>query len=176
LSIRPAARTPSSQPDLTDPRTESGERRINLPVDLQATRVSERFLLPEEALPTVPPPAPSRTLGGADGAPALATATSRIPIPESIKLLSAAIPTPQGFDASPIDIPASAPAPRIDPDGAGAGGAPNAPAEAKAASERPPAAARPARRRQIGSAVALFVILLGVSAIALRLCADFLFR
>jgi len=134
--------------------------------------VSERFLLPEEALPTVPPPAPSRTLGAADGASALATATSRIPVPESIKLLSAALPTPQSFEASPIVIPASAPAPPIEPDG----GAPNAPAEAQAASERPPAAAPPARRRQIGSAVVLFVILLGVSAIALQLCADFLFR
>lgn len=169
-SIRPAARTAPSRPDHTDPRTESGERRINLPADLQATRVSERFRLPDEALPSEPPPAP---LGDGDEIPAVGTATAHIPIPERIKLLNAAIPTPHAFAPAPVVVPASPAPPRIEP------AAPSdEPLEAPAASERPAArtGGHPARRRHVLNALALFVILLGGAAIALRLCASFLFE
>lgn len=172
MSIRPAARAAPSRPDLTDPRTESGERRINLPADLQATRVSERFRLPDEALPSEPPPAP---LGGSETerTPALGTATAHIPIPERIKLLNAAIPTPQAFAPAPVVVPASPAAPRIEPEPPT-----DEPLEAPAASERPTArsAGHPARRRHVVNALALFVILLGGAALALRLCASFLFE
>ena len=175
MSTRPATRTTSSP---LDPRTESGERRIALPVDLQATRVSERFRLPDDALPSDPPPPPAT----ADDA--VGRATAHIPIPEKIKLLNAALPTPQSFEPVGLALPGDALVPRIDVDAAPAAEDDDEHVGASAASEHPasralssPAApAAPAAGRQVLNAVALFVVLLGVSALAMGLCGDFLFQ
>ena len=174
----PAARTTSSRPD---PRTESGERRIELPADLQATRVSERFLLPDEALPSEPPPPPEPPLGRGHEAPAVGAATAHIPIPEQIKLLHAALPTPESFEPIPLVIPKATPLPHIDVDLADDGEQPEGhsdaePLAAPAASAPAARERRPTAGRQIANAIALFLILLSVSAVAILLCADFLFR
>ena len=131
--------------------------------------MSERFRLPDEALPSQPPPPPSTPLGNDDATPAVGTATAHIPIPEKIKLLNAALRTPHGFVPAPVAVPA--PQEAVERAEAKA-------LEAPAASVRPApdAVARPTRRRHIINAVALFVILVGATALALRLCADFLFR
>ncbi len=170
MSTRPATRTTSSP---LDPRTESGERRIALPVDLQATRVSERFRLPDEALPSEPPPPPPDD--------AVGRATAHIPIPEKIKLLNAALPTPQSFEPVGLALPGDALVPRIDVDAAPAAEDDDEHVGASAASQHPASRAlsspaAPAAGRQVLNAVALFVVLLGVSALAMGLCGDFLFQ
>jgi len=180
VSTRPATRTTSSRPD---PRTESGERRIELPADLQATRVSERFRLPDEALPSEPPPpAPSP---GNDAEPrALGAATAHIPIPEKIRLLNAALPTPHSFEPMPLAIPATTPVPHIDVDLDAEGERAEGSDVADAYPLAPPATSaqlvlregRSATARRIASAVALFVILVSVSAVVIVVCAGFLFR
>ncbi len=181
MSIRPAARKTPSSPELADPRTESGERKIALPSDLAATRISERFRLPDEALPSTPPPPPR----GVDDEPAaIGRATTRLAVPEALKLLNAAIPTPHAFEPEPLFVPEAERPTLVVPEAdrpttvdfsLAAEKAPkdDEPLEAPAASERPRAIATPARRRQIVSALALFVVLVSASAIALWLCAAF---
>jgi hypothetical protein len=58
--------------------------------DPHATRVSERFVLPADALPSDrPPPTTSGITATKE--------TARMAVPESIKLLRTAVPTPQAF-------------------------------------------------------------------------------
>ena len=92
VSQRPAVRTSSEAS--SEPRTESGERRVADPAQ-KSTRVSEKFRMPSEALPSEPP-APS------DEA---AKATARMPVLDSVRLLQVAIPTPQAFSPQPPTPP-----------------------------------------------------------------------
>jgi hypothetical protein len=150
LSNHLAAFPLSSPPAPREPRTVSGEQRIALPADPpSATLVSEKFHLPEEA---VPPPA-SET----------GKATTRMGVPESLKLLRAAVPTSHGFE--PIPLP-----PRL---------AATDPAESGLVA----AAALPSTRRErrpgrseSANALALFVLFISVSAVATRLIGSLLFR
>lgn len=98
MSYRPAVQQPSSsEPE----QRESGERRIALG-SLKSTRVSQKVRLPPEALPSEPPPSPSPELLPVTVAtPEDAKATARMGVPESVKLLRAAVPTPQAFVPAP---------------------------------------------------------------------------
>ena len=155
------------------------------PDDAQATRMSDKFVLPEEALPSEPP-APRDDATGMSEGPSVGKATTRMAVPESITLLRAALPTPGAFDVADVQIPASAPAPRIDLD-LGLGLEPDAPAGSAPRSEEgaadalaamAPASATPGlpRAREIASAVALFAGLVVASAIVLGVIAAGLFR
>lgn len=153
----PLAVNPSAD---VDGRKASGERRIELPeTALHATRVSEKFQIPEEAIRTAPPPPPATE----DRAPGHEE-TRRMPVPDSIKRL--AVPTPPPFAPSSVAIPQTTPLLTI-----------AAPADAEPV-EAPVAAKETRRtraRREVASALVLFVILLVATVIAIPLIAILLF-
>jgi len=173
LSEAPSA-NPSSD---AERRTVSGERRIELP-ELKATRVSERFQIPEEAIPTTRPPAPSPHEHGDDARRATEQevpshkATRQMPVPESIKQL--AVPTPPPFDPSAIEIPKASPLPTIAVPSADDRHDESDEAAAAAVAEAPPTA-RPRRHRELVGALVLLVLLLAFTLLAIRLVASVVF-
>jgi hypothetical protein len=102
--------TSSSSEAPHEPRSESGERRVVALSDMQATRVTEKFRLPDEALPSEPPPrlenAPSEV-----ASPPGIKATTRVAVPESLKLLGATVPTPHVVTPKAAKPASSAPEP-----------------------------------------------------------------
>lgn len=138
MSNRSVAHPISSPPEPQEPRTVSGEQRIALPAaPLSETRVSARLRLPENALPTDPPPLAESEIG---------KATARMGVPESLKLLRAALPTGQSFE--PIPPP---------------------PTSVGVDKRRP-------GRNETANALVLFVLFLGVSAVVTRVIGALLFR